>query len=95
MPTGIYQRTKYYKEIIRQSQKKRAYLMMGDLNIAKRDEIRKKISNVLKGRHLSLRTEFKKGHPSFSNIKKIKRPERINQERIRLKPSSVIASGRR
>jgi very-short-patch-repair endonuclease len=66
MPTGVYIRTEEYKQQMSERGKKRAHLMMGELNPAKRLEVREKISIKGKSKHRSSTTEFKKGHISYN-----------------------------
>lgn len=66
MPIGIYIRTAWHRKINSEAKKRTAHLMMGELNVAKRPGVKKKISEKLKGKHMSPETEFKKGHKSFA-----------------------------
>jgi hypothetical protein len=85
MPTGIYTRTEYHKNILKANQKKASLAaigksrpdMLGDKNPAKRIEIKEKISKALKGKKYPYRPHPKavgrivwnKGKPWDEEIK--------------------------
>ena len=85
MPTGIYPRTEFHYEIYRKNQKKAVKAnrgrirldMLGDKNLAKRPEVRAKISLKSKGR-----TSPNKGKPHSEEWKR-----KISQSHLGIKPS--------